>query len=98
MLLSIFLWIIGLFALYMIIKAAIDDSSTAREIREIRRLLQLIDKKIQGSMADPEEEKDDRRDYEIIDVPFDKCPACGSQISQTDTVCPSCGLSLDGKE
>lgn len=98
MLLSIFLWIIGLFALYIIIKAAIDDSSTAREIREIRKLMQSIDQKVQGSAMDPEKEKDDLKNYEIIDIPYDKCPACGSQIAQTDTVCPSCGLSLDGKE
>jgi|GEM_PF-2460719 len=98
--LFLFFFGLGLLITFLLIKASIDNSRTSEEITEIRRLLQILvtDKKagIRDEDAGTEEEAvaEALKDFEIMDVPYEKCPACGADISQDDDKCPSCDIAL----
>ncbi len=90
------LFSIGLLITFLIIKAiiraAIDNSKTSEEIAEIRRLLELLVEKNGVVLGDSKE--DELKNLEIMDTPFDTCPACGEKLSPDDEACPACGISL----
>jgi hypothetical protein len=85
-------WAISLYVLYLVIRSAIDSSETAQNLREIKRILSL------QSNDSKEMEKENQVGCEMLDVSFDKCPACYSKVSQKDKECPSCGLALKNME
>jgi hypothetical protein len=85
---AIVIWIVGLVLLYLMIKWAIDGSETAENIRQIRKILS---KQFTDKIPETAQTKDT---YEILDISVDECPACHTKVSQKDTECPSCGLSL----
>ncbi len=89
--LFLFFFIVWLFILCWVIKSAIDGSETAKEIRTIRMILQ---KQYAISLK---QKKQTNEDYEIIDNPYDICPACGATVKLEHDTCPSCGLNLNGK-
>ncbi|OPX42823.1 hypothetical protein CLHUN_33070 [Ruminiclostridium hungatei] len=103
--LFLFFFGLGLLITFLLIKASIDNSRTSEEITEIRRLLQILvtDKKAgirEEADADTEEEvvaeaeAEELKEFEIMDIPYEKCPACGADISQDDGKCPSCDIAL----
>lgn len=94
-LIAIFLGVLGTIILYQVIQSAIDNSRTAYEIREIRRLLQKQIEGSDGNDADSIQETEELDNFEILDIPFDLCPACGAKILPADKACSECGLSLD---
>lgn len=80
---------IGLYALYILIQAAIDNSATAKILREIKNLLEEQNKS----------NLDKNSDVKIIDYDFELgtyevCPACAEKVSSNARECPSCGLTL----
>lgn len=79
--------IVLLVLLYFVIRIAIDNSDTAQNIQFIRNYLE-------GETAERAEE-DAEEQYNITEIPIDKCPACLSEVTTDDKVCPSCGLYLD---
>lgn len=86
------LCVVALFILYLVIKSAIDGSETAKEIRQIRMILQ----KQYGKALKHIKQTDN--DYEVMDIPYDDtCPACGANVKPENNTCPSCGLNLNGK-
>lgn len=85
----IFLFAIGLWIMYAIIKSAIDGSQTAEDIREIRKMLSK-----QYSTIEEDEIKTPEENNETECTHDDVCPACRSKISPTDRKCPSCGLTF----
>lgn len=99
--LFLFFFGLGLLITFLLIKSAIDNSRTSEEISEIRRLLQML---VMEKTADKRgEENPDgmeandtgkQLEYDIGDIPYDKCPACGAQISPEDEKCPSCEIAL----
>ncbi len=89
--LYLFFFILSLFILYLVIKSAIDGSETSKDIRIIRMILQ----KQYGKTLKRKKQTDE--DYEVMDNPYDVCPACGGAVKPEDKTCPSCGLYLMGK-
>ncbi|ACL76529.1 zinc ribbon domain-containing protein [Ruminiclostridium cellulolyticum] len=85
------LCVVALFILYLVIKSAIDGSETAKEIRQIRMILQ----KQYGKALKQIKQTDN--DYEVMDIPYYTCPACGANVKPENNTCPSCGLNLNGK-
>ena len=85
---------IGLIILYLVIQAAIDNSRTAGEIKEIRRLLQQLTEKNGATKSDAEDDMEELENYEILDIPYDSCPACGAKLVADDRECKSCGLLM----
>lgn len=84
----LFVWlisvVISIAILYWVISSAINSSELARDMREIKELLQSqagVDRK--ASLPDPSDGEADER-----------CPACGAGVLPTDDVCKSCGLTL----
>ncbi|WP_024831509.1 zinc ribbon domain-containing protein [Ruminiclostridium josui] len=77
--------------LYCVIQSAIDGSKTAEEIRMIRMILQ---KQYEKSS---EQNIQSDNNYEVMDIPYNVCPACGATLASEDSTCPSCGLNLNGK-
>lgn len=77
--------IVPVVILYLIIKAAIDNSQTAANIKDIKRVLYELSNK---QIIEPEEE------ITLLDLDYNKCPACHAKISEKDEKCPSCGISL----
>ena len=71
--LGIVLWFIGLWILYLVIRNAIDGSQTAENIRDIKRILskQYLD-------ANNNDNHKPKKNYEVLNVPVDECPACHS--------------------
>ncbi len=88
-LIYIFLFAIGLWIMYAVIKSAIDGSQTAEDIREIRKMLSK-----QYSPIEEEKIKTPEENNETECTHDDVCPACHSNISPTDKKCPSCGLTF----
>lgn len=84
-LLGIIFWVVGLWVLYCVIKAAIDNSETARNIK-------ILTTKLNRAFPDIENAKP--KDYQEFDISIDKCPGCGTKISETDELCSSCGLRI----
>lgn len=90
---SFFIWIVGLFILYIVVylavKHAIDDSKILREIKNQLLLKPSINsqkvEEIDGKK--PDENQD-------IDGSKERCPACGIVVSESARNCPSCGLTL----
>lgn len=87
--LAIILAILGLYVQYLIIKAAIDGSETAQNIREIK---QYFVESSNGNKANVTFDADDS-DYD-----YDHCPDCGANLATNDIYCPSCGLSLGNNQ
>lgn len=86
---------IGVIISFMTIRAAIDNSKTAEEITEIRELLQILVKNSTDiHNQDRVDQEKELENYEILDTPYDSCPACGANISQEAVKCPSCGITL----
>lgn len=92
----IFLSILSLLILYFLIQSAIDGSKTAAEIKQIRMLLQkqYLASKGQNTEGQGMAPNEENGNYEIIDTPYDACPACGAYVQPEDTECKSCGLKL----
>ena len=85
---------IGIFIMYIVIKDAIDNSETAVEIREIKKLLEKRD-----IVKDEELKRGDTKEAIILNKEQDiftgeKCPACEEPLRVNDKECPSCGLTL----
>ncbi len=88
----LFFLVIGLIILYVLVQAAIDNSKTADEITEIRKLLQkLVENTADTKAAQDYEEPEGSGDIPLL---YDTCPACGEKLSVSDAECPSCGLAL----
>lgn len=83
---AIVFWIIGIVVLYLVIQSAIDNSRTANEIKEIRKLLE---KQLQNNR-----DTGDTTDLEILNTAYENCPACGAKVAPEDKDCHDCGLSL----
>ncbi|AEY66757.1 hypothetical protein [Clostridium sp. BNL1100] len=93
--LLLFFFIVSLFILYGVIQSAIDGTETAKEIRQIRIILQ----KQYGKSLKENKPKNiqPNSNYDIMDIPYDACPACGGTVKPENNTCPSCGLNLNGK-
>ncbi|MCX7746795.1 MAG: zinc ribbon domain-containing protein [Clostridia bacterium] len=37
---------------------------------------------------------DNLKEIGNLQIPYNKCPACGTEISENESICPLCGLSL----
>jgi len=88
---AIIIWLIGLFIfffiLYNVIQSALDNTTMARNIQEIRDL--LSDLKLDKPVANNPElsmENDDER--------YEDCPACSYKVKRNESICPDCGLKL----
>jgi hypothetical protein len=96
-LLSIVLWLFGLYILNLIIQSAIDNSRMKAELTQIRTILQEIQK--QGFKQANQENKQEHSTKEKIDRMIKEsfmefCPACRHEITENDKFCPSCELKL----
>ncbi|HNX28790.1 MAG TPA: hypothetical protein PKN87_05190 [Syntrophomonadaceae bacterium] len=83
---GLLLWAIGMYILYAIIRSAIDASETAQNIREIRDILR---KAYNVTVSVPEEP------YDLSTIPYNRCAACNGKLSDSDHICPHCGIKLD---
>lgn len=104
--LTICIWILGLFIFYLVIKAAIDNSETAQNIRIIREILSRQypiksddefgdEAEISEGNVNKFDDEDEISDETSKGDEFDgHCPACNAEIPEDATECPSCGLSL----
>lgn len=91
------IFFIGLWVVYYVIRSAIDGSHTAQDIREIRKILSKqfpITDDSEKLMSENKEENDEIEYEPIGECPVNECPGCHSNISSTDRICPSCGLTL----
>ena len=84
----VFMLIIGLFCIFVlfaIIRAAINGSDLAIDIREIRRIMEQKSSEIEKS-----------EEAEVIPEDGENCicPACGGALSKLDKECPECGLVI----
>jgi rubrerythrin len=84
--------IISIVILYIVIKSAIDGSETAKDIKEIKKM--LFEQYNAGNAKGMENEIKENAELDILDVPINECPACGSKVSENDKECQSCGLVL----
>lgn len=73
------------FILYHVVFAAINDSSLAKDVREIKELLAARHAGPSGSPAAASEE-----DLLLTEA----CPGCGHKVHPQETTCPACGLRL----
>ncbi|WP_127497791.1 hypothetical protein [Paenibacillus glycanilyticus] len=71
--------LIAYWILHEVIQSAIDNSTMARNIQEIRDHLV-------GKSPEPPQTANDE-DHE-------NCPGCGHLVHQSDKVCANCGLAL----
>lgn len=81
--------------LYLAIRAAINNSEMAKDIREIRKLLDKDYAKLFKKSSDysnDELELDDN--FELLNVAYKECPACKGKLSPDDSVCSHCGTTI----
>lgn len=93
-LITICIWVLGLFIFYLVIKSAIDNSETAHNIRVIK---ELLSRQYPIKNADEEAEDTESEISEAIsngEAIDGYCPACQAKIPEDTAECPSCGLSL----
>lgn len=76
------------FVLFLVIRAAINGSDLARDVRKIRILLETRSVAEHRTGKDETEEVASEAEEESI------CPACGEELSAGDNECPACGLTL----
>ena len=91
---AIFIWIIGLFALYLVVRAAINGSDLAKDARAIRTILEY---RLPINYADDEDndsEGNDESEAPKTETDDSICPSCGAEVSILDKDCPQCGLSI----
>ncbi len=86
---------IGIVITLLTIRSAIDNSRTAEEIAEIRRLLKILVDNSEKLKLQSDNSEEAQQNYEILDTPIDICPACGIRIAEADKKCPSCGITLE---
>lgn len=82
----LFGWAVAMSVFYAIIRAAIDGSETAQNIKEIRRIL---------SKANNETIYTPEKEYDLCTIPYNECPACHENISESDQICPHCSIILN---
>ncbi|MCC3373117.1 hypothetical protein [Cohnella sp. REN36] len=99
--------IVGLVILYSLIQSAIDQSDTAKTLREIRDLLerQLA---ASGARGRPDVHSEHSLDLQGDAIGTDLsstqpdadevCPGCGTIVSEDRFSCPECGLTLRDPE
>ena len=81
--------------LYLVIRAAIDDSEMAKNIREIRKFLDKDYAKLfKVSSDDSNDELELDNNIDLLNVAYNECPACKGKISPEDNVCSHCGITL----
>jgi hypothetical protein len=84
------------FILYYTVRAAIDDSEMAKNIRGIRRLLDKDYNELSDSASEePNDELDLEDNFQLLDIAYDECPACKGKVSLNDRQCPHCGLTFN---
>lgn len=86
---------IGIVITILTIRTAIDNSRTAEEITEIRRLLTTLVDNSEKLKLQTDKKEEEQENYEVLDTPIDTCPACGTKITEADKNCPSCGITLE---
>ena len=84
---------VAIFYLYILIQSAVDHSDTAQNIKDIKKMLA---ERFSNENNDSVNSK--KENYNILDIPFDECPACHAKVSPTDKKCPSCGLYLNNTD
>lgn len=87
---TIIIWLISLFALFIVIRAAINGSDLAYDVRLIRKKLE----EHLSNDVDEDEDEDDEDDEEADNPIYSECPACGAKLAGTDKECPECGLTI----
>lgn len=85
----LFVTFIGFAIIYFVIKTAIDSSMSTGELIKIRKLLEELVENGKCNKIIVEEDT-----AEILDTPYNICPACGAEVLAEMTKCPSCGLTL----
>ena len=88
---GVFYWILGFAILYIVIRSAVSSSQATAELRKIRILLQM---QYDNSNKSKQVSDDSKQYNEILNVPYNTCPACNAIVSEDDNNCPSCGISL----
>jgi len=88
---AIFIWLIGMviffFVLFNVIQHALNTSDVAKDLAEIKSLLQ--ERNARDASKQPVKANVD------ISEAFGHCPACGFVVHSEQTVCPDCGLRLE---
>lgn len=92
---AVIIWLIGMiiffFFLNWVIQAAIDNSTMAGNIQEIRDLLQeMKSSRVQAAG----QQNDENKAADLETAAYEDCPACGNRVRSTDKTCPDCGLTL----
>ncbi|WP_010245408.1 zinc ribbon domain-containing protein [Acetivibrio cellulolyticus] len=82
------------FVLYHVVRAAIDDTEMAKDIKFIRNAL---DNNF-ASSNNEEEELELEDNFQLLNVAYDICPACKEKISPQDVECPHCRITLSNNK
>jgi hypothetical protein len=82
--------------LYFVIRTAISNSEMAKNIREIRKLLDKDYAKLLKKPSDYSNDKLELVDnFELLNVAYKECPACKGKLSPEDKFCSHCGITLE---
>ncbi|MBU3810701.1 MAG: hypothetical protein H9893_03505 [Candidatus Niameybacter stercoravium] len=84
--------IIGFYVLYLILMTVVEHSGIVEELQEIKVLL----KEIRDSTCIVKDNEEEKKEEMLLGI--DKCPACGTPLTETNEACPSCRLSLNNQE
>lgn len=88
--------VVFIIILYLVIRAAINDSEMAKNIREIRKFLDKDYAKLfKKSSDDSNDELELDDNFELLNVAYKECPACKGKISPEDKVCSHCGITVE---
>ncbi|WP_123040523.1 hypothetical protein [Cohnella candidum] len=92
---AVIIWLIGMiiffFFLYLVVQSAIDNTTMAGNIQEIKDLLQeMKSSRVQAAS----QQNDENTPADLETAAYEDCPACGNRVRVTDKTCPDCGLTL----
>lgn len=87
--------IISMFVLFWVIIAALDSSDMAKDMKEIKRLLENQSRREKDEQKVNTNSKYNNNIDETESVgTIEECPACNEKVLSTDAICNSCGLTL----
>jgi|GEM_PF-1810314 len=98
---SLVLLVLFFVALFVVIQNAVNESELAKDVRELKTLLERLaaDAAAGGGFPDASRgaetaHRASRAEQEGEDGEFEPCPGCGQRVRPADEACPSCGLTL----